>query len=336
MNFYVDVYDDIGGRNKCREGTSSRRSLQEVQMALSLYNRFITSFLLFVIFLAISGCVSNQTEQSSCEKSDERSKMGLTEGASRNNLIKRYLEDAQCAIAVRNYGIALDCYRKADNLGSALAKYKLGLAYFEGVMIGKDVDKGLKYIRAAAVMECTEAAEFLKERLARVAKLLDANAKITEWYGISIGQVVGKQDVILWDVEADVYEKNATEGRWITILPPKHPQAPDTKIHIHLDVKTHCINGIRAYVPVKVNGKGRDVFASVSSALLEPFEKIAGCAGEYYESTDNVVTKGLKLIDSANENGLKVSYTTRYFGSHLELEAYGTCFAEFCNNTTRR
>jgi len=272
---------------------------------------------LFVALFAMSGCVSNREE--------------ISEPSSSDVVINRYMDAAQRAIVERNYGIVMDCYKKAEGLGSALAKYKLGLAYFEGVMVDKDVDKGLKYIRAAAVMGCAEASEFLKERLGRVAKLLDANAKIREWYGISIGQVVGKQDAIKWDVEANVYEKYAAEGRWITILPPKHPQAPDTKIHIHLDINTRCINGIRAYVPVKVNGKGRDVFASVSNALLEPFEKIAGCAGEYYESTDTVVTKGLKLVDSANENWLKISYTTRYFGSHLELEAGGTCFAEFYN-----
>ena len=75
------------------------------------------------------------------------------------------------------------------------------------------------------------------------------------------------------------------------------------------------------------------MFASVSDSLLEPFEKIAGRSGEYYESSDNVVTKRLKLIDAANENWLKISYTTRYFGAHLELESYGTCFAEFNGET---
>jgi len=291
---------------------------------MSLHDRFTISFLVFVCLLVVSGCVSIQAKSVNVSKEKTPVEVPPTE-----DLIKKYLEDAQRGIDDRNYGIAMDCYQKAEGLGSALAKYKLGIAYFEGVMIGKDVDKGLKYIRVAAVMGCAEASEFLKDRLGRVAKLLDANAKIRGWYGISIGQVVAKQDAIQWDVEADVYEKYAASGRWITILPPKHPQAPDMKIHIHLDVKTRCINGIRAYVPVKVDGKGRDVFASVSNTLLEPFEKIAGYTGEYYESSDNVVTKGLKLIDSANENWLRISYTTRYFGSHLEIEARGTCFSEF-------
>ena len=281
----------------------------------------------FLCFLAITGCVLDRSRQAS-----RTSSVKTLVKASKEDMVKKYMEDAQHAICERNYGIAMSCYREAADIGYALARYKLGLAYLDGVMIEKNVDKGLACVRAAAAMGCVQASDFLKERRRRVAKLLDANTKIEEWYGISVGQVVRKQDAVRWDVRAGDYEKYVAEGRWITILPPKHPQVPNTKVHIHLDVKTRCINGIRAYVPVKVNGKGRDVLAAVSDHLLEPFEQIAGCPGVYSESGDNVVTKGLELVDSANENWLKISYTTRYFGAHLELESYGTCFSEFSEN----
>lgn len=302
-----------------------RRVWVIVKSMINIYIHKSLAVISILACLALLGCLP------SAEVKDLAStENAITIVETKDDKIAKYLSDAEIALENCNYDAVIDSYKKAVRLGSLLAKFRLGLAYYDGLIIARDRTKGWRYIRYAAEMGCDEAVAFVSEKRSRVAKLLDANELVKEIYGVSLGMAVCEKDAMALGVNPNVFNKSVAEGRWITILLPHFPKGSNVKIiHIHLDVNDFFIDGIRAYVPAQVNGKDKAALALASGNLLAPFERIAGREGNYYEEDEALVTKGIEMSDSLAENWLRVTYATREFGAHLELRSRGTCFAEY-------